>query len=611
MKKNYFLGLSALLLVGLMASCGKPSEEPSAEADLSGTYDITVWVSEVEGVKELTQTQIDAFEEANPGIVINAEVEGVSEAESATLMITDVESGADLFCFAQDQLSRLVQAGALNKLGVAASQTVTELNDSGAVKAASVNNDLYCYPLTSDNGYFMFYDKSVIQESSLDSLEAILADCEAAGRNFSFECETSGWYNASWFFATGCHSNWSTDPADGSKFTSVDDNFNSEAGLIALKGMQKLLKSPRYVSSSVGTDFGAAVPSAVVISGTWVANDVKDILGDNFGATDLPSFNVDGKDYHLGSFSGNKLMGVKPQTDAKRNAVLQKLALWLTNEECQLARFEEVGWGPSNLAAQASEAVKADPALTALASQSAYAIPQGQIHGSWWDISKTYAVAAKTAETDEELRAALKSYEDAIHGLFSMTEDELTAFGLVGSFEGGSWETDMVLEQKPAGTYYTTQAIHFKAGDQFKVRQGKSWDVNYGANGEFNGSNFTVEADGYYFVKFTLDEAGNATLGLANYNPSYSYSVIGTAAGTNWDTDFYMTQVDANVYESDVLALSAGEEYKVRYGTSWDVNYGKDGVAGGDNIAVEAAGNYKVRLTINGETVTIELVPQA
>ena len=72
-----------------------------------------------------------------------------------------------------------------------------------------------------------------------------------------------------------------------------------------------------------------------------------------------------------------------------------------------------------------------------------------------------------------------------------------------------------------------------------------------------------------------------------------------------------MTQVDANVYESDVLALSAGEEYKVRFGTSWDVNYGKDGVAGGDNIAVEAAGNYKVRLTINGETVTIELVPQA
>ena len=72
-----------------------------------------------------------------------------------------------------------------------------------------------------------------------------------------------------------------------------------------------------------------------------------------------------------------------------------------------------------------------------------------------------------------------------------------------------------------------------------------------------------------------------------------------------------MTQVGDGVFESDVLALTAGEQYKVRYGTSWDVNYGANGVANGDNIAVEATGNYVVRLTIVGETATIELVPQA
>ena len=626
MKKNLLMGLSALVLLGTVAGCGGNSSSSSSQGGsssdpLAGTYDIKVWVSETEGVASLTEQQIDEFEAANPGIVLNATIEGVGEATSATNMITDVESGADIFCFAQDQLARLVQVGALNKLGVAASEQVKALNDAGAVKAATVDGNLYCYPLTSDNGYFMFYDKSVIKESSLDSLEAIIADCEAAGRNFSFETDTSGWYNASWFFATGCKSDWTV--GDDGKFASVDDTFNSDAGLIALKGMRKLGSSKCHVSSSAGSDFAAAIPSAVVVTGTWETNTIKGILGDNFGATDLPSFEVDGKSYHLGSFSGNKLMGVKPQLDSKKAAVLQKLALYLTNEECQLERFNAVGWGPSNLAAQANEAVQADTALTALAKQSPYAVPQGQIHGSWWDISKSYATVAckdDPAATDEELKAALEAYEKSIKGLFSMTTEEKLAFGLVGSFEGGSWDTDTAMEAKEVDgqiTFMTTQPILFAAGNELKVRQGRSWDVSFG-NGTANYVVSEAEA-GYRFVKMvlegTLEEPKGATITLEKYNPTYSWSVIGTACGSNWDKDFYMEYLGNGVHVSAPLNLTAGEEYKVRYGTSWDKNYGQDGVAGGANIAVAATGTYQVKLTLTGEgenvTATVELVPAA
>jgi len=618
MKKNLLMGLSALVLLGAVAGCGGNSSSSSqGGADLSGTYDIKVWVSEVEGVKTLTEQQIDEFEAANPGIVLNATVEGVSEANSATNMITDVESGADLFCFAQDQLARLVQVGALNKLGVQATETVKQLNDAGAIKAASVNNDLYCYPLTSDNGYFMFYDKSVIQESSLGSLEAIIADCEKAERLFSFECETSAWYNASWFFATGCVSEWETD-AEG-KFLSVNDNFNSDAGLVALKGMQKLLKSPCYNSSSNGSDFAAATPSAVVISGTWASNTVKEALGDNFGAAELPSFEVDGKSYHLGSFSGNKLMGVKPQLDKVKSAVLQKLALWLTNEQSQLERFEEFGWGPSNLAAQANEAVKADIGLAALAAQSPYAIPQGQIHGSWWDISKSYSTVACQDDpkaTEAELKQSLVDYEKAIKGLFSMTTEEKLAFGLVGSFEGGSWDTDTAMTAKEVDgvvTFMTNSPILFAEGNELKCRQGKSWDVSFG-NGT---SNYVVSAAeaGYRYVKMvlqgTLEEPTGATITLEKYNPADSWSVIGTVGGTNWDTDFFMEYLGDGVHLSEPIAMEAGQKWKVRKGQNWDTNYGQDGVAGGADIEVTTAGTYQVKLTIVGETATLELVTPA
>ena len=479
----------------------------TAEADLSGTYDITVWVSESEGVTQLTEQQIDAFEEANPGIVINATVEGVTESNSATNMITDVASGADLFCFAQDQLIRLVEAGALTKLGAAASDIVTNANDATSLKAATVGSDIYCYPLTSDNGYFMYYDKSVVQESSIDDLAAIVADCEAAGRTICMETDTSAWYLASFFFATGCHSDWTMNE-DGT-FAAVDDDWDSPNGLIALKGMQQMVKSSMYVSSSDGAQFAAAVPAGVVVTGTWGASAAKEALGDNYAVADLPSFTVDGTTYHMGSYSGCKLMGVKPQDDAVKTAVLHKLAQYLTSAECQLQRYELVGWGPSNLEAQQSDEVQADPALAALAAQNEFATPQGQIHGSWWDIAKLLGNVAEDSTTDEELQAGLDSYKASIDELFAMDEATANAFTLIGSFGGYNWDTDVAMTEDPAGTW--TATVDFKAGDEFKVRQGLGWDVNFGADGVLGGDNIVIDADGTYLVTLVYDGT-NATL---------------------------------------------------------------------------------------------------
>lgn len=516
MKKKLvkFLALGLAMTMGL-AACGKDNTGTnggggsSDNSSLAGTYDITVWVSEAAGVADLTKEQIKRFCEANPGIVINATVEGISESNSASNMITDVESGADLFCFAQDQLTRLVEAGALNKLGTNTAETVRSLNTEVAVKAASVGNELYCYPLTADNGYFMFYDKSVVKQEHLGSLEDIIADCEAAGRMFSMETETSAWYVASFFFATGCVSDWTTDTSGS--FTSINDTFNSPEGLIAMKGMEKLVKSPMYLSSSNTADFAAATPSAVVICGTWGVTAAKEALGDNYGVAEMPSFTVDGKTYHMGSYSGCKLMGVKPQADATKGAVLQQLALYLTNAECSLERFESQGWGPANKEAVESEAVKADEALQAFNAQGPYSISQGNIHGSWWDIAKLLGTNAREAKTDADLQAGLDAYTASIQALFQMSDEEKNAFSLIGAFSGYNWDTDVPMTEDPAGTWTAEQ--EFKAGDEFKVRQGASWDVNFGVDGARDGDNIKIEADGTYVVTLVYDSAaGTATL---------------------------------------------------------------------------------------------------
>ncbi len=508
------LVMAVLMLVACFAACDtnkNPNEtqgenKPNTEnADLKGTYNITMWVSEKEGVAEQFQAQIDAFEAANPGIIINASIEGVTEADAGSKVVADVATAPDIYCFAQDQLARLVQAAALAAPGKNAQATIKANNDAGSVAAASVAGTIYAYPMTSDNGYYMYYNTSIISEEDAESLEKIIAACEENNVKFRFALENA-WYTASFFFATGCHSNWTMD-AEGN-FNAVDDDFNSAAGLAAMKGMQMLAQSPAYDSNAdIFTDAG------VVVTGIWNAEAAEEHFGANFGATDLPSFTVDGKSYHLGSYTGNKLMGVKPQTDAKRAAVLSLLAQYLTGEECQNQRYESFQWGPSNLSAQASEAVQSNPSLAALAKQNAYGQPQGQIHGAWWDIAKVLGADAKAATSDADLQTALTEYRAAIDALFTMTEEQKTA-----------------------------------------------------------------------------------------------WSVIGDICGTNWDTDFAMTKVSDGVWESDVLELEAGKQFKVRQGAAWDVNFGVDGVAGGDNIVVETTGKYKVHFEYDGTTASITLV---
>ncbi len=506
MKKVLSLVLAVLMLACCFTACGTPAADDTNKvdtADLAGTYDITMWVSEKEGVADQFKAQIAAFMEANPGIVINAAIEGVTEADAGSKVVADVATAPDIYCFAQDQLARLVQAAALAAPGKAAQETIKTNNDAGSVAAASVAGTIYAYPMTSDNGYYMYYDTSIISEEDAEDLAKVIAACEANNVKFRFALENA-WYTASFFFATGCVSNWTMD-AEGN-FNAVEDTFNSDKGLAAMKGMQMLAKSTAYDSNAdIFTDAG------VVVTGIWNAEAAEEHFGANFGATDLPSFTVDGETYHLGSYTGNKLMGVKPQTDAKRGAVLSLLAQYLTGEECQNQRYESFQWGPSNLNAQASEAVQANPSLAALAKQNNYGQPQGQIHGAWWDIAKVLGADAKAANSDADLQAALDSYKAAIDALFSMTDEQKAAWGVIGAICGTNWDTDLPMTKTSDNTW-ESEVLELNAGEEFKVRQGAAWDVNFGV--EFNGANVVVETTGKYIVKLTWNGEADGSVEL-------------------------------------------------------------------------------------------------
>ena len=396
MKKFLAIVLALVMVVAL-----------AAPACAAGDKTVKVWVAE--NVVGFTKDVIADFQAANPEFAdFEVIVEPVGEGDAASNVLTDLDASADIFGFPQDQLARLVAAGALVELEDSVAEKVAAENDAGSVAAATMAGLMYAYPMTSDNGYFLYYDKSVISDPG--SLDAIIADCEAAGKGFYMEIN-SGWYQPAFFFGAGCTLTYDAD--DSGAFTACNIDYASEAGLGALKAMIALHKSPAFNN---GSSVSNATNAAAIVDGTWDAGAAKELFGENYACAKLPTFNCNGVETQLSGFGGFKLLGVKPQTDDDKLAFCDALAYFLASGEIQLGRFKAVGWGPSNLEAKASEAVQADEALSALGEQLAFDNPQGQYPGDYWSLATALGDSVKAGELDNAddtaLMEVLQKFQD-------------------------------------------------------------------------------------------------------------------------------------------------------------------------------------------------------
>ena len=412
--------LIAVCVTGLVA-CGNGDDEG---ANAKFKYNITVWVGE--DTKALTEQLITKFNKENDkSIWFTADVKEMTESAASGDVLAKPASAPEIFCFAQDQIARLVNSKLLAIPNGAIQQSIKDTHSDTAVKAATVGNTIYAYPLTEDNGYFLYYDTRVVSAEQAKTVEGIIAACESQNKYFSFNLG-GGWYAASFYYATDengnslCKSEWTVD--DQGRFVAHDDTFNSANGMIASRGMQKVLKSSRYLANGKASDFNSSIPAGAVVSGIWDYQTAKNALGENLGMAKLPTFEIDGKTYQLRSYLGSKLMGVTPQTDGNKAAALALLAQFLTNEQSQLARFEALGWGPSVKTAQNNEAVKANAALNFL--KLTATVSQGQYPANWWSKAealsnriKAAADATATGSSTTALQSALDLYSGGLDSL--------------------------------------------------------------------------------------------------------------------------------------------------------------------------------------------------
>lgn len=386
MKRKMIVSILTLAVAGMMCTGCKGKTEnasvsleqtPAAEENKEQIVNLSVWGAEED--QALLQKMIESFEKEHEGEAkFEITLTPVGEGECKETALTNVAECADVFSFADDQLRALAAAGVLKPIENAAK--IKEENMEGAVNAATIGDSLYAYPLTSDNGYFMFYNKKYFQDSDLKTLDGMLQVAANNGKYITMDWN-SGWYLYSFFGKTGLemglnddgitnHCNWNTEKGD-------------IKGADIAKALIDIAENPGFKHGNDEVMANGAKDGSVIagISGVWQGSKLKEAWGDDYAAMKLPTYTCNGKQIQMGSYVGYKMIGVNSYSPNKEWAA--KLAEWITSEQNQKLRFKERGQGPANIKAADSDEVKNDAAIVALIDQSQYGDLQ-RVGGRYW-----------------------------------------------------------------------------------------------------------------------------------------------------------------------------------------------------------------------------------
>lgn len=393
MKKFKIFAIIAAILVLCLAlgSCGGGQEEEENGGEQKTKVTLTVWGAEED--QEMLKAMCAEFAKANPDKEYKFLFGVQSESDAADKVLNDVTSGPDVFSFASDQINKLYAGGALARVGGAIEENIKNINTESSIDAATITingeDQLYAYPCTEDNTLFLYYDKSVIGEDDIDSLDDLLDAAHAAGRTVHFKLNDDGWYLSSFFFAVD-ELGYKVTYDDKMVETAVNINYNNEKGLAVMRALANYVNHPALVIQTDDSKLIAGltptaegkVEVAAGVSGTWNAESIEGLLGDNMGVAKLPTVKIGGEDKQLTTYMGCKLVGVNGFSQNKAEA--HKLAQWLTNEQNQLIRFQTRGFGPSNKVVAASEAVQSDPVISAVVEQAQYSRAQKSVPSQYW-----------------------------------------------------------------------------------------------------------------------------------------------------------------------------------------------------------------------------------
>lgn len=394
----------------------------AAEAQANGgTVSLKVWASSDDNKfeKGLVKQFVNRYSDSR--YTLKVSVSSLEEPDVASKLQADVSKGADVFSFPDDQIRTLVDTGCIARVSDTLYKKVVADNTDASVAACSIDGVPYAFPKTSDNGYFLYYDKRDLSEEDIQSFDSIIEKANAKGKSILYAMDNA-WYNAGFFLAAGCTTSY-----DGKTQTT---DFDSDKGFSAAKAMCHIAEKSNagFTGTGANADVLAGFRNGTLsaaITGTWNGPGIKEAIGaENLGAAKLPTVLMDGEQKQLWSFGGYKCEGVRANTPYPNTA--QMLAYYMTSKDSQLYRYGATGYTeyndaeksavnsrgliPTNKAALDTDDLKNDEAAKAIEAQRPYSTPQSNVGGKFWTPAGSFGgeiLAKKGSISDDELKAKL------------------------------------------------------------------------------------------------------------------------------------------------------------------------------------------------------------
>ncbi len=408
--KKITCGALACLTVGLVG-CKKQED--------SNAIKLTVWVSEAD--KNFASAVANDFKAKNPDKTYQFVIDVQGENDVATRILNDVENAADVFSCANDQLPKLINGDALARIAGERLERVTKANSEGSMESATVTvngeKGTYGMPYT-DNTFFLYYNKGVLTETDVLSLDAILSKCSAS-KQFAFPF-TDGWYSTSFYFGKGLGFEVTYDKNLAE--TAITCDFDNPTGVAVTNAMWNYVKDARVKADANDSKITAGFGDGSIVAGVtgiWNKTAIEKSLGQNFAATKLPTYTLNKgtaseEQVQMVSFAGYKLMGVNNYSKHKTDAM--DFAEFYTNQENQIKHFEERGFVPTDVTARADQKVQSDVCAKAITEQLKYSKTQKDVPSTLWVPMEGLGTAMVTASQSGsfDLNAQLKACVDVI-----------------------------------------------------------------------------------------------------------------------------------------------------------------------------------------------------
>lgn len=430
MKKNSILcTLMCLVSLCSLASC---ESTDTSKSDPTPAKKETLVLSGAEDQKTFVMGKANEYLKAqklDSKYVLTYTAHGEDKIDSEVADWT-AETAPDLYSFSCDKSTPLAAAGALAIVPDEYAEQMKKTLSETAYASATFNGDLVGYAYTASNGYFTYYDSSlegidaIVRDnkagSIVDNIDDWLSYCETHGKKFAYNLKEPFYtVGALTTFGASFNVEYTRDGA----VKKVTSDFASEKGMKAAKMMLKIMKSPAlvYVQDAPGVN-----NVAFCVNGAWALSN--DSEGNKSAYTDakvktttLPNATIDGEKKHIRSFAGTKLYGVNPSKSngkAERLNTLHGIANYLTSDDVQSARFDDSQQAPSSKAVSATDKVKSNAALSALANQSADGLAQANLPGNIWVAPATFATwaydNAKNEVSDADLMTQLQQLDASV-----------------------------------------------------------------------------------------------------------------------------------------------------------------------------------------------------